>query len=260
MTSKQGQRAQKRGDKAARRKAVVAAKKKVDLAGGRVAAQAALAGQSPVFRSLVPQNLFRVGIGHVVLARALPSGLLGCGFFLIDTFCLGAKNAFYRELTRSEFDRYLQRVEQQENMMDVDPAKACKIVLRAVDYAARAGIPPHPDYGPASKIMENIDIEACTEEFTFGQNGKPFYVTGPSDTPGRIRRICRTLQERCGTGGWNYMIHIPDIWDGEAVQYAESEVDEEDEVILEGDGVLTTLEESSPLPSRPALPRPDLPE
>ena len=82
-----GQR--KSAAKAARRRPLVAEKKfQVSSASlvGRI--QAALMGS--IVRCMMPSNLFEIGIGHVVVARALLAGLLGCAF-PVDVFCLGVR-------------------------------------------------------------------------------------------------------------------------------------------------------------------------
>jgi len=55
-------------------------------------------------------GLFEIGIGHLVVGRTLPSGLLGCGFFLVDPFCLGVKEVIYAELPREELHTRLPSV------------------------------------------------------------------------------------------------------------------------------------------------------
>jgi hypothetical protein len=44
---------------------------------------------------------------------------------------------------------------------------------------------------------------------TFGKDGKPFYVSGPYDTPARVRTIGQTLEKSRGTGNWDYMVEVP---------------------------------------------------
>jgi hypothetical protein len=33
-------------------------------------------------------------------------------------------------------------------------------------------------------------------------------MSGPNDTPARIRAITRALEESRGTGGWDYMVEV----------------------------------------------------
>jgi hypothetical protein len=46
--------------------------------------------------------------------------------------------------------------------------------------------------------------------FTFGKDGKPFYISGPRDTPERSRAIVDRLMERCGPGRFDYLVVLPE--------------------------------------------------
>jgi len=69
---------------------------------------------------------------------------------------------------------------------------------------------PHADYRIARLIFGDIEPNACPVRFTFGQNGKPFYIDGPNDTPAIKRRILNQLERRCGPGGYDYLITVSD--------------------------------------------------
>jgi len=44
--------------------------------------------------------------------------------------------------------------------------------------------------------------------FTFGKDNKPFYVQGPNESPGDVRRIMHTLETNFGQKGYNYLLGI----------------------------------------------------
>jgi hypothetical protein len=58
-------------------------------------------------------------------------------------------------------------------------------------------------------IFGDVDTGACPETFTFGKDGKPFFVSGPNDTPARIRSVSQTLARSQGSGGWDYLVEVP---------------------------------------------------
>src|SRR5215472_8450879 len=90
-------RQQKLARKAAKRKAVLATKKSAWSVGGVVphARHAAPVATTPIHECLVPDSLFDIGIGNVIVSRRMPNGLIGAAFFLVDVFCLSIKDAFY---------------------------------------------------------------------------------------------------------------------------------------------------------------------
>lgn len=202
------QRQRKLAAKAARRKAVVTEKKKAELLGGSVTSQIRVAAKGPIARCTMPSNLFDVGIGVVIVARKLPSGLLGCAFFLLDVFCLGVKEAFYREVAAHELKSHMEQ-QYTEGSKDIDPACARKLIRDAAAYAASLGLPAAKDTPAVEAIFSDVDAAACTETFTFGKDGKPFFVAGPYDSPARVRAVMQALEKSHGLGGGGADFIIP---------------------------------------------------
>lgn len=203
------QHQRRKAAKAARRKAIVAEKQKLELSTVSLAGKVRAAAKGPVVRCLMPSHLFKAGVGMIIIARGLPSGLLGCGFFLVDAFCLGVKDAFYREIGEDDLQSRLDAQADVQGHVDAAPACARKLVRDAVAYAADLGLAAAKDYRAIEAIFGDVDADECAETFTFGKDGKPFFVAGPFDTPARIRIVTRTLQARCGDKGWDYLIELP---------------------------------------------------
>ena len=57
------------------------------------------AASAPIHECLVPDSLFDIGIGNVIVSRKMPNGFIGAAFFLVDVFCLGIKDVFYEALS-----------------------------------------------------------------------------------------------------------------------------------------------------------------
>ncbi len=70
--------------KAARRKAIVAGKKMLEVSSTSLVGRIRVATKGSVVRCIMSSTLFEIGISHVIVARALPSGLLGCAYFLVN--------------------------------------------------------------------------------------------------------------------------------------------------------------------------------
>jgi hypothetical protein len=75
-----------------------------------------------------------------------------------------------------------------------------------VAYARELGFNPHPDYAVASQIFGDVDATACSTEFTYGQEGKPFYRSGPNETAAQAQAIVEHLARRLGAEGFDYLI------------------------------------------------------
>ena len=198
----------KLANKASRRKKALAEKKKG--AGFSVTKDQLLwaASVSPIHECLVPKEIFDKGIGNVVISRRMPDGSVSASVFLVDTFCLGVKNCFFTNVSRSRYEERIIYLEQNENLEKVAPEYAVKLVENAVAYATDLGFNPHEDYSKVKKIFGNIDPSLCSTEFDFGEDGKPFYVSGPNQTEADSKRIIHTLSERLGPDGFHYLVNV----------------------------------------------------
>lgn len=56
--------------------------------------------------------------------------------------------------------------------------------------------------------QRDIPAESCTEQFTFGKDGKPFFVAGPYDSRTRCEQVMRTLEKRCGPKGYHFLMPV----------------------------------------------------
>ena len=155
----------------------------------------------------VSSNLFEAGIGHVAVTRFRGSGDAEVGVFLLDNFCLGVKDAFYTRVSSAEYDSsVLARIIPAANRKSLDLPSARKLVESAVAYAQNLGLAPHPDYKQGCRVFGGIKSSDSTATFTFGRNGKPFYVQGPHDSFAKCLRIMTLLRARCGTDGFDFLV------------------------------------------------------
>ena len=197
----------------AKRKAVVAEKKRLQRWATSFEGRVAAASSTPITRCLQSRELFSIGIGYVIVARRLSTGLMACAYFLVDTYCLGVKDVTYREDTQAEFTEALELLSSAETLIDIEPCCARKILVDAVAYAAACGISPATDFAKVEPILASADIHPCSQTLTFGRDGKPLYVQGPTDSPHRIQQIVTTLNQHLGPDGWGFMVEAGHDYD-----------------------------------------------
>jgi hypothetical protein len=169
-------------------------------------AQIATATHSPIHEALVPAKLFEIGMGNLFFSRSLPDGRIALAGFLLDTFCLGVKDAFVGIATKEEYFQCTRRRFTEENLQPMQPACFRKLVEGGVAYAQDLGFPPHADYALASQIFDDVQASDCSTHFEYGREGKPFYVPGPHDSPARIQTILDQLERRVGEGNYDYLV------------------------------------------------------
>ena len=209
MKKQKGIRHQRnRAQKEAKRNAVVAAKKKEQAAASLFPTHQARAAASVfgVSYCMVTEGIFDIGIGYVVLGRTISPAKVATGVFLVDVYCLGVKNAYYAERTHEQLREMIDRITGDDPIVDIAPECARKIVDGAIAYGKEFGFTPHADYPPAGALFGVIDAGACPAEYEFGKDGKPFYVSGPNDTPAKIRKIIHTLTTKVGEGNFDFMV------------------------------------------------------
>ena len=183
------------------------------------------AAKWPVVAALVPEGLWIEGIGQLVIAREQSDGNVVIGVYLVDVYCLGVKNAFWTAGTPGDFRRLIERIEERETLRPVTPECLAKIVRGAVDYAQSYGFAPHRDFRHAALLLEGIDPDACPQEFTYGRDGKPFYIRGPYET----LEAARVISERIVEAGGDYIIPIPGPTTFGQLADVEDEEDDPDE-------------------------------
>lgn len=139
------------------------------------------------------------GVALVLVARAARHDrVVVCGW-LVDTFCLGVKNAIGPAVMRSRDVPHFVRT-----YFEAFPAAGLRapialaeeLVLGAVEFAAGLGLSPHPDLAQTRAHLGELTEDRA---ITFGREGRPLYVPGPHDDP---IEIMRTLASTVGTDGF----------------------------------------------------------
>jgi hypothetical protein len=168
----------------------------------------------PIHECLVPESLFETGIGTVIWARRTPQGTIAISAFIVDVFCLGVKNALFNVVSAQEYESTIKPrlagTHEGQTFQNVHPACARKLIEGAIGYAQELGFSPHRDYRHAKDMFGDVDADACPTGFTYGHDGKPFYIRGPNESIAQSRRIVDQLQRICGKGNFDYLVVLDD--------------------------------------------------
>ena len=190
--------AMKKAAKAAKRKAVVAAKRKMEIAASSLGGRVGEAARRPILQCLVSENLFKNGIGTVTLVRGVSRELQHIGIFMLDTFCLGVKDTYFRTVDRQEAEYILEAQHQADAATPIAPEEARKLLQDLVAWAVGNGFAAPEEYAPIARLFGDIVPAGTDYTARFGHEGKVFYVPGPSESPADIRRRTRFVQSRFG--------------------------------------------------------------
>ena len=129
---------------------------------------------------IAPPDWQESGMAHVIVTRVRPSGNLVMTSFLVDTFCLGVKDAGYHEnMTPSDFEEYLNNYRKGMGLEEISYNEAHNIIYGAIAFAEDGGIKPNKEFDPAGYILEEDTEDIPLIEYDFGKNGKHFLIVHP---------------------------------------------------------------------------------
>ncbi len=149
----------------------------------------------PIIICTLSDTLWTDGIGACNIGRRMPGDRVAIASFLVDRKCLGVKNVFWKIGTESDLEEVLSKTKRTGGYEIASPERFAKFIYDAVEYAQRFGFQPHPDYSHARQLLKGIDPTACNDVFEFGQDGKPFFINGPYDSPAKIKLIMHRLRQ-----------------------------------------------------------------
>lgn len=167
----------------------------------------------------VSDDIWKEGIGVVVVTRLHKGGKRTVGFFLIDVFCLGVKDAGYRvRMDDSECDSFMERFDEMQ-MREASYEEAHNIVYGALSFAEEAGIGPCKDFALAKYVLEEDTDDIPLIEYQFGKDGMHYLF---ANSQLEASRYLPLMSKNLGDGNYRYVISagfasdIPQKYDREA--------------------------------------------
>ncbi len=160
----------------------------------------------PILECVINADWKTSGLSSLVVARQHTTGNVTFGFFLVDTFCLGLKNAdvgFSR--STYDYDDFLEKISDRHmsNLLRIDYALAHNILYGAAAYAEDLGFKPHKDWSFAQMVLEEDTEDVELIDVEFGKDGKPCFINGPYDS---VNRVINTLKKSVGEGNFDVVL------------------------------------------------------
>lgn len=150
----------------------------------------------PIADCYVNNDWKEAGKANVWVTRRRTDGDLVVASFLIDTYCLGVKDAFFfHRLSVEKLSEYLDYWGENSEVEQISYDEAHNIIYGAIAFAEEGGIEPAKDFYPAAYILEEDTDDVPLIEYTFGKDGNHFLLIGEERDEARYLSI---LQKKLG--------------------------------------------------------------
>lgn len=173
-----------------------------------------VARKLPIHECRIYDNWKEEGKTQIFVSRKRNNGQLLVSFYLVDIWCLGLKDSFYREMEPYEYDEIVEKtnstIQHQigAEFVTCEPALAFNVIYGAVEYAEDLGFVPAKEFAITEYMLDDVE-EVEYMDIEFGKNGKPFYASGPDDN---VAKILNTLNKSVGEGNYEFLAHFgPDF-------------------------------------------------
>lgn len=143
----------------------------------------------------------QAGIADIIVVRSKKSGKKVIGVYLVDVYCLGLKNTFYRiDMPDDEIEDIVTGINGDTVHLKTDPDLAFNIIYGGIEYAEDLGFSPHKDFKVSEYLLPDVE-DVPYIDIEFGRNGRPFFMAGPHDNTGKI---INTLNKTIGEGNYDF--------------------------------------------------------
>lgn len=141
----------------------------------------------PLGKCYVSPNWEMAREGTVMVSRQHVNGNLTIGIFLVDLFCEGVKDTFYRfNIPLSEFEELINDSQYEDALKEIGYELAHNIIFAGIDFADEFGINPHKNFEITRFILEEDNEKIPLLEIECGKDGMPVVMATKSDPKARI--------------------------------------------------------------------------
>ena len=150
----------------------------------------------PIGKCYINPDWQENGMAHILVTRKRAGGNIVYASFLVDTFCLGVKDAEYAiDLTEDDLEDALKHFRSTHEMIETDYDKVHNLIYGAIEFAEEGGIQPVKEFNTASYALSEDTDEIPLIEYEYGKDGKHFLIIGED---GKERRYLPILSSHLG--------------------------------------------------------------
>lgn len=132
----------------------------------------------PIEKCYVNIDWREQGMAHVVIARRRPDGKFAVVNYLVDTYCLGVKDALWHtRMEEHELESYIDMLSERIDLAECDYATVHNLILGAVEFAEEGGIEPCREWAVGQYGLDEDSDDIDLIEFDYGRDGRHFLNT-----------------------------------------------------------------------------------
>lgn len=151
------------------------------------------------------------GNADVIVSRKRSDGNLAVGMFLVDTFCMGVKDALYNtDMSPEEFNDMVRHMEEEAGLEEISYNEAHNLIYGSIAFAEEGGIEPTKSFNLASYILEEDTDDIPLIEYEYGKDGKHFLVIYGNQIE---KQALNQLHITLGEGNFNYIYDLGEQFD-----------------------------------------------
>jgi len=163
----------------------------------------------PLGTCYINDNWRDVGSAMIIVTRNHINGNITHGSFIIDLFCLGAKESNWafnqNPLDFKDFIAHqLNKNDMGFKMVATSYVRVHNIIYGAVAFAAEFGFSPHKSFELSRRLLEEDDDRVKLIDIEFGFKGKPLYISSP-ENPGEKNRVLAHLDKTIGRDNFYFI-------------------------------------------------------
>lgn len=98
-------------------------------------------------------SLFDVGVGTLILARGATLSDFSVGAFLLDTYCLGIKDVFFRLLDADDFETMIDEHDLIRRLVDINPCDGRALLHDLAAWSRSIGFAPDRDFAAVEQLF-----------------------------------------------------------------------------------------------------------
>lgn len=163
----------------------------------------------PIHECLIRDDWEETKFSPIIISRKKANGAIIAANYIVDMKCLGVKNTYFKyDLSPFSYREFVQEMGQIMgiNFVSIESTLAHNIIYGAVEFAEDCGFEPHKDFISTTEyLLDNVESIDYIEVAFGGDEGKPFFISGPYDD---TKKIMATLTKTVGKGNFDYLMEV----------------------------------------------------